>query len=113
MQRRFTVLTHQLGLTSVTVLCLSLLAVSPAGAQLGTTDIIALTGDAAPDGNGTVGSFATNPALNDAGQVAYVVDLYSGTAGGGADNSSINLFTGGVNQIIVREGDTAPDGNGL
>ncbi len=85
----------------------------PALAQLGTTQIIAQEGDAAADGNGTILSFATNPALNDAGQVAYIVDSYLGSAGGTLDNTSINLFSGGVNQIISREGDAAPDANGV
>jgi hypothetical protein len=105
--------TIRLQLATVTTLCVGLLAASPAWAQLGTTDIIAISGDAAPDGNGAILSFATNPALNDASQVAYIVRFYSGTAGGFTDDSSINLFSGGVHQILSREGDAAPDGNGV
>jgi hypothetical protein len=86
---------------------------APAWAQMGTTQIIVHSGDAAADGNGSALTFGSNPALNDAGQIAYLVTFYSGTTGGNADNSSLNLFSGGVHQILSREGDAAPDGNGV
>ncbi len=97
----------------VTAFCVGLLTVNPVWAQLGSTQIIVQQGDAAPDGNGTIGSLGAITRLNDAGQVGYIVDQYNGTAGGALDDSSINLFTGGVSQVIVREGDAAPDANGL
>ncbi|MEM9704249.1 MAG: choice-of-anchor tandem repeat NxxGxxAF-containing protein, partial [Planctomycetota bacterium] len=75
-------------------------------------------GQAAPDGNGTFSGFGVPsggfgpPALNDAGQVAFSGFL-TGTAGGGADNSGIFRGAGGTLTRIAREGQAAPDGNGI
>ena len=75
------------------------------------TTIIVRSGDTAPDGNGAYGTFFT-PTLNDAGQVAFGA-LFTGTAGGTADNTG--LFRGGgltAPTTIARGGQPAPDGNG-
>ncbi len=68
-------------------------------------------GQAVPDGNGVFSSFST-PALNDSGQVAFRADL-TGTSGGTSDNEGIFLRSGGSVTRIVREGQAAPDGNGV
>ena len=73
---------------------------------------IARTGQAAPDGNGSFSSLYI-PSLNDAGQVAFFA-IFTGTSGGGSDNSGIYRSGGTTDGLtqIVREGQTAPDGNG-
>ena len=72
---------------------------------------IAREGQAAPDGNG---SFSTliSPTVNDSGTVAFRSFL-SGTSGGPFDNSGIFLGSGGNISQLAREGQVAPDGNGL
>lgn len=68
-------------------------------------------GQLAPDSNGSFSFF--NPAsLNDLGHAAFYASL-SGTSGGNNDNEGIFRGSGGVITQIVREGDIAPDGNGL
>ena len=54
-------------------------AVTWAGIQ-----VVVQTGDASPDGNGTM-SLLNAPSINNAGQLAFVTQL-SGTSGGTADN---------------------------
>jgi hypothetical protein len=73
---------------------------------------IARQGQAAPDGNGTLGSFAEFPALNKSGQVAFGVHL-QGTSGGNTDSQGIFRGSGGALTQIARAGQTAPDGNGI
>ncbi len=72
---------------------------------------IARAGQPAPDGNGSL-SGLDNPVLNTSGQVAFSA-LLTGTAGGTNDDSGIFLGSGGVVTQIAREGQAAPDGNGL
>src|SRR5699024_3835179 len=77
----------------------------------GNTQVIALQGDAAPDGNGSFRHFSA-PVLNDMGQAAFIGYL-TGTAGGNSDDEGTYLgngFTGPVQ--IIRKGRAAPDGNG-
>lgn len=72
---------------------------------------IVLEGESAPDGNGAF-SYLDYPALNNADQTAFV-GLLSDTIGG--DDYSFGLFrSSGTSspERVVREGDTAPDGNG-
>ncbi|MAE60838.1 MAG: hypothetical protein CMJ49_05705, partial [Planctomycetaceae bacterium] len=91
------------------VVCGVLATAGPAQAG---TEIIAETGDGAPDGNGTFSSFtSTSIVLNDAGQVAFH-GLLSGTSGGAADNKGLFRSGGGSVAQIVRKGAAAPDGNG-
>src|SRR5690606_13044873 len=82
-----------------------------AAASAQTTDVVAITGDAAPDGNGTFRNFG-KPVLNDAGQLAFSASL-DGTTGGGSDNAGI--FRGdGLSPLvpIFHKGAPAPNGNG-
>lgn len=73
-------------------------------------DIVAVTGDPTPDGDGSFLSFSQTM-LNDSGQVAFV-GFIPGTPGG--MNHESGLYRGdGKSEIvqIVREGDPAFDGN--
>ncbi|MEM1213175.1 MAG: choice-of-anchor tandem repeat NxxGxxAF-containing protein, partial [Planctomycetota bacterium] len=73
---------------------------------------LAREGQAAPDNNGSFSGFG-NPALNDAGQAAFVSTL-TGTAGGTSDDFGIfrsDGSSGGLTQL-AREGQAAPDNNG-
>jgi hypothetical protein len=82
---------------------------APAHAQ--TTSVIVQKGDAAPDGNGSFSHFFA-PALNDAGQVAFVAGL---TDTSGEDRDELGIFRGDRATHptqIVRLGQAAPDGNG-
>lgn len=91
-------------------LCIAALVSSWSAASQ--TQVVALTGDPAPDGNGSFSSFGFGAALNDAGQAAFRGEL-TGTTGGSADD--VGLFRGDeVNSPvqIAREGQAAPDGNG-
>ncbi len=92
------------------VVCLLTLCVS-APAQT-TTQVIAVSGDAAPDGNGTIGSiFLLGPAFNDAGQAVFFSAL-TGTSGGSSDDTGIFLGNGTTLSQIAREGQSVPNGNG-
>ena len=74
--------------------------------------IIAQTGDAAPDANGTFSSFSTtSAALNDAGQVAFLGTLVD-TSGGTADDTGLFRGSGGALTQVARKGAAAPDANG-
>ncbi len=93
---------------------LVLLAGSPLHAQQGTTDTLALTGQAAPDtsgANGIFGSFNT-PVLNQVGQVTFNAFSMTGTTSGTSNDEAIYLgSTLGLTQA-VREGQVVPFGNG-
>ena len=82
----------------------------PAAAQDGRNDVLARTGDAAPDGNGTFESLF-GVVLNDAGQAAFLGFL-TGTAGGTADGQGVFRGDGGALTQVARGGQAAPDGNG-
>ncbi|MCB1122270.1 MAG: hypothetical protein KJT03_12020 [Verrucomicrobiae bacterium] len=76
------------------------------------TTVIALIGDAAPDGNGSFGRGFGNPSLSGCGQVAFAARL-TGTSG--RSNDDTGVFRGdGVHPLtqIFREDELAPDGNG-
>ena len=76
----------------------------------GTLTQVAREGAAAPDANGTF-SFFDDPAINDAGQLAFEAFL-TGTAGGGSDDGGIFRGSGGALTQIAREGGAPPEGNG-
>ncbi len=78
-------------------------------AAAGETVTIAVSGQAAPDGNGVLSTFG-QPVLNGAGEAAFSAGLV-GTAGGVGDNGGIYLTSAGLLTRIVREGQAAPDGN--
>ncbi|QEG37116.1 DUF7453 family protein [Bythopirellula goksoeyrii] len=76
---------------------------------------IARKGQNAPDGNGTFLLFSSSiapPAINDAGQVAFLSFLDS-TSGGTIDDRGIFLGDGSTIVQMVREGESAPNGNGI
>lgn len=89
--------------------CAVLGGVAPAAAGP-TTEVLVVTGDGAPDGNGVFDELET-PVVNEIGQLAFVA-TFSGTAGGTDDDRGIVLGSGAPWTQIVREGDAAPDGNG-
>jgi hypothetical protein len=72
---------------------------------------IARGGQSAPGGNGVFSVFSP-PTLNDNGLVVFPADL-TGTSGGTTDNNGIFAGSGGALTQIAREGQSAPDGNGL
>jgi hypothetical protein len=82
----------------------------PARGQ-GVTEIIAISGNLAPEGNGTLSLFSA-PVLNNAGQVAFRAAL-SGTSGGTADDDGIYLHNGAALVNRARENAAVPEGNGL
>jgi hypothetical protein len=70
----------------------------------GEFDVIATSGDSSPDGNGQLVTF-TPPALNDAGQVAFLSQL-SGTANPPDDSSALfRASTGGLT-VVAHQGVT-------
>lgn len=73
---------------------------------------IARRGQTAPDLNGAFASF-NNPVLNQSGHTAFHATL-SGTSGGLNDNTGVYRGDGGGPLVqIAREGQAAPDGNGV
>ena len=103
-----------------------LLAAGLAHAQ--ETQVVVVSGTPAPDGNGVISSFITDPTdpidpfdnqsgpiLNDAGQVLFTVYL-SDTAGGPgtpSDDSGIFLVDNDELIELAREGDAPPNGDGV
>ncbi len=80
---------------------------------VGGTAQIARIGQPAPDGNGTFITFYDNElSINDFGRVAFTADL-DGTSGGASDNQGLFIGNGGTLEQIAREGQPAPDGNGV
>ncbi len=69
-------------------------------------------GQAAPDGNGKFISAEAFPGWNDAGQ-ALVTATLTDTANGSNDNFGLLRGGGGPQVQIIREGQSAPDGNGV
>lgn len=88
-------------------LLLPLVAAAPAVALV-TTDVIALTGDSAPDGDGSFGSsifgnLFHSAAMNDAGQVTFYGRL-TDTGDGAETNGIFHYDPGGGIIQIAREG---------
>ncbi len=77
----------------------------------GTLQVVATSGEAAPDGNGVYATFAA-PLVNSTGQVVFGANL-SGTDLGNDDNGVIFRGTPTGLTAIMREGQAAPDGNGV
>jgi len=80
-------------------------------AQSYTSSVVTVSGNAAPDGNGTLATFA-DAVLNDGGQAAFSASL-AGTAGGGSDDGGIFAGSGGTLTQIAREGQSVPGGDGV
>src|SRR5688572_10572356 len=72
------------------------------------TEVVAVTGQAIPDGTGVFSSFGM-PALNDDGHVAFTAEL-TGTAGGDADNAGV--YASGIDGVfrVARRGQSVADG---
>jgi len=80
--------------------------------RAGEISIVALTGQAAPDGNGTLDRFEP-PVISNSGEAAFVADLV-GTAGDFRDNSGIYRGSNSAQLgVVFRGGATPPDGNGI
>ena len=74
-------------------------------------DVIVMTGDPAPDGNGTFSALDFFPVLNDQGEVAFAANL-TNTNGSFSDDSGIFRGDGDTIVQIVRESQLVPGGNG-
>jgi hypothetical protein len=79
-------------------------------APLGTTVVVAISGDAAPDGNGNLSEFGTSPTLNDWGQVAFRANFTD--SAGNFTGSGVVRGDGAMLTQIARTGQAAPDGDG-
>ncbi|HEY6563595.1 MAG TPA: choice-of-anchor tandem repeat NxxGxxAF-containing protein, partial [Pirellulaceae bacterium] len=84
---------------------------TPAQAQTGRHDTIASLGQAVAGGNVFISSLI-NPLMNGTGTVAFYSDLTGAVASNGSDNFAQYSGTGGPLTQIMREGSTAPGGNG-
>ncbi len=74
-------------------------------------DVVAVTGDAVPDGNGTFLGFGL-PSLNDSRQVAFFAQLKD-TTEGSLDNTGLYRSDGTSSLLqVARASDLAPNGNG-
>ena len=94
----------------IQIVCVAVVVVGLGSAAPAGTVIVAVTGQDAPDANGTFDMFS-RVALNDLGQAVFNADL-SGTSDGIDDDEGIFLGSGAAIAQIVREGQDAPDGNG-
>lgn len=74
-------------------------------------DVIAVSGDPTPDGNGTFDGTFSPPILNDNGTVAFEAGV-TGTTGGANDGEWIIVGDTNVLSTVVAEGQPALDGNG-
>jgi hypothetical protein len=73
---------------------------------------IAVTSDPAPGGNGTFSDVSGAQILSRTGYLAFRGGL-TGTSGGSNDNSGIFVGNGSSLLTVVREGQSAPGGNGV
>ncbi len=89
-------------------LCLLGMVVESATAQIAR---LVVSGDAAPDGSGTISSIEPIYSLNNNGQVAFFAQL-TGTQNPGSDAHGIFIANTQSIKQLVRTGTTAPDGNG-
>jgi len=93
-------------------LALCLIGAGLEDASAAQTATLVLTGNAAPDGNGTFSDFGIIQTLNANGEVAFVCD-FTGTQNPSTDSSGICLASTKSITQLVRTGDPAPDGNGI
>jgi hypothetical protein len=77
---------------------------------IGQTIVAALTGDAAPDGNGELSTFLS-PVLNDGGHIVFG-GVVSSSSGGTNDDSRLLYSQGSGLLQLAAEGQTVPNGNG-
>lgn len=92
------------------ITCIASLASLPNPAVAAGIQIIAATGGAVPEGNGTLNLFNA-PSLNAAGQAIFVGQL-AGTSGGAADNLGLyRQDPGGLTRIIRSGSSTVGDQN--
>jgi len=75
------------------------------------TATLALSGEAAPDGNGVFSNFGFEPTLNANGEVAFVCE-FTGTQNPATDSRGICLASTNSVKRLVHIGETVPDGNG-
>ncbi|QEG37626.1 DUF7453 family protein [Bythopirellula goksoeyrii] len=98
-----------LPLAVVVMVTLGTSAAANAGSN---TKVVAVTLDPAPDGNGIIVIGLTLPKLNDIGQAAFSGFISNGMGGNPSDNATL-LSDGNTLAQVAREGQSAPDGNGI
>lgn len=76
----------------------------------GRLEVVAATGQPAPDGNGTLNSFGM-PYINDLGDVVFAAGL-NDTPMGAGDDAAIYRWKSNALGLVARQGQSAPDGNG-
>ncbi len=76
------------------------------------TKLYAITGQDAPDNNGTFSFFPGNPVINNAGQVGFLANLFNTDD---APNDDSGVFVADGNSIfqVAREGVQVPGGDGM
>ncbi len=74
-------------------------------------DIVAITGQTAPDENGVFSSSYGNPMINNAGEIAFLAG-FSGTSGGTDNNVGWIKADAESLQVLARKGDSLPSGDG-
>lgn len=75
------------------------------------TATLALSGEAAPDGNGVYSNFSFEQTLNANGEVAFICE-FTGTQNPATDSRGICLASTNSVKRLVHIGETVPDGNG-
>ena len=100
---------------TVVAVVISLFASSLAQVSLAVSEassaVVAVSGQATPSGDGVYSTFEL-PLLNASGQIAF----NAGLTGTSAGNDAAGIFQGNSSaslSVIVRTGDSAPDGNGV
>jgi hypothetical protein len=88
-----------------------LLGTFDSSAQPASTRVVAVTGDAPPNGDGRFRTLWWLGGINDQGKVSFAVDLI-GTSQGTANNQGLFLGDGTSLREIVRKGDPLPIGQG-
>lgn len=97
---------------SLTILLTALFVTTASAQSRVKLDIVAVTGDAAPDGNGIFQTFSS-PSLNNTGKFAFDASLSNTNSG---ENDNAGVFQGEIGfglEEIARKGEIAPDGDGV
>ena len=92
-------------------LALCFIGVGLEGAFAAQTATLALSGEAAPDGNGVYSNFSFVQTLNANGEVAFICE-FTGTQSPATDSRGICLASTTSVKRLVHIGETVPDGNG-
>ncbi len=93
-------------------LMLMVLSGHAASGQSSPVRVVAVTGDAPPNGDGRLrNSLWVLGGINESGQISFSADLI-GTSNGSANDKGIYLWDGSALREIVRKGDPLPGGPG-